>query len=167
MPRPQSRVNEPLDPLEKKILEDHSAFGEQSLARLLVGFFVPAYDYYNALANRASSAKRVLAETFEKVDAIITPVWPYPLPTIEESDLGANPDAAQMVLKSGHNTRPVNYLGFPAVNLPIGFDRNGLPTSVQLIGAPYTEEKLLRIARTVERELNFWSVQPRLSVFTK
>ena len=152
---------------EKKILEDHSAFGEQSLARLLVGFFVPAQDYYNALANRASSAKLVLAQTFEKVDAIITPVWPYPLPTIEESDLGANPDAAQMVLKSGHNTRPVNYLGFPAVNLPIGFDANGLPTSLQLIGAPYTEEKLLRIARTVERELNFWSVQPRLSVFTK
>ena len=82
---------------EKKILEDHSAFGEQSLARLLVGFFVPAQDYYNALANRASSAKRVLTETFEKVDAIITPVWPYPLPTIEESDLGANPDATQML----------------------------------------------------------------------
>ena len=152
---------------EKTILENHSAFGEQTLARLLAGFFVPAYDYYNALANRAISAKQVLAETFEKVDAVITPVWPYPLPTIEESDLGTNPDAAQMILQSGHNTRPVNYLGFPAVNLPIGFDTNGLPTSVQFIGAPFTEAKLLRIARTVERELNFWSVEPRLSVLTK
>ncbi|RTZ87807.1 MAG: Asp-tRNA(Asn)/Glu-tRNA(Gln) amidotransferase GatCAB subunit A, partial [SAR324 cluster bacterium] len=54
-----------------------------------------------------------------------------------------------------------------AVNLPIGFDTNGLPASVQFIGAPFTEAKLLRIARTVERELNFWSVEPRLSVLTK
>ncbi|MFT7496608.1 MAG: aspartyl-tRNA(Asn)/glutamyl-tRNA(Gln) amidotransferase subunit A, partial [Urechidicola sp.] len=61
------------------------------------------------------------------------------------------------------NTRPVNYLGFPAVNIPIGFDANGLPTSVQLIGAPFTEHKLLRIARTLEREINFWATRPKLS----
>jgi aspartyl-tRNA(Asn)/glutamyl-tRNA(Gln) amidotransferase subunit A len=152
---------------ERTILENHSAFGEQTLARLLVGFFIPARDYYNALANRASVAKRVLAETFEYVDTVITPVWPYPLPTIEESNVGANPEAAEMLLRSGHNTRAVNYLGFPAVNLPTGFDANGLPTSVQLIGAPYTEAKLLRIARALERELNFWSTRPRLSVLAK
>ena len=98
---------------------------------------------------------------------MITPVWPYPLPTIEESNVGANPEAAEMLLRSGHNTRAVNYLGFPAVNLPIGFDANGLPTSVQLIGAPYTEAKLLRIARALERELNFCSTRPRLSVLAK
>jgi aspartyl-tRNA(Asn)/glutamyl-tRNA(Gln) amidotransferase subunit A len=152
---------------ERTILKNHSDFGEQTLARLLVGFFVPAHDYYNALANRTSVVKRVLAETFECVDAVITPVWPYPLPTIEESDVGANPEAAAMVLRSGHNTRPVNYLGFPAVNLPTGFDANGLPASVQLIGAPYTEAKLLRIARALERELNFCSTRPRLSVAAK
>jgi len=152
---------------EKTILEKYSAYGEQTLARLLVGLFVPAHDYNNALAYRAILAKQVLAETFEKVDAVITPVWPYPIPTIEESDLGTNPDAANMILQSGHNTRPVNYLGFPAVNIPIGFDKNGLPASIQLIGAPFSEEKLLRIARTLERELNFWSVEPRLSALTK
>ena len=71
-----------------------------------------------------------------------------------------------MVLKSGHNTRPVNYLGFPAVNFPIGLDSNGLPISLQLIGAPFMEDKLLRIARKVESELNFWSAKPRFSVST-
>lgn len=147
----------------KRILENHKDFEEQTLARLLVGYFVPARDYYNALANRASVAKHVLAETFEKVDVMISPVWPYPIPTIEESDVGANPEAAAMVLRSGHSTRPVNYLGFPAVNLPIGFDANGLPASVQLVGAPYTEPKLLRIARALERELDFWSVRPGLA----
>ena len=143
-----------------RILEHHGDLEAQTLARLLVGCFVPANDYYKALANRACVARRILVNTFSRVDVVITPVWPYPLPTIAESDAGARPEAAAMVQRSGHNTRPVNYLGFPAVNLPIGFDANGLPVSVQLVGAPYTEPMLLRTARAIERELNFWSSRP-------
>ena len=149
---------------ERTILRHHKDFEKQSLSRLLVGSFIPARDYHNAIVNRAAMAKRILAETFRSVDAVITPVWPYSLPSIAESDLGAHPEAADMVLQSGRNTRPVNYLGFPAVTLPTGFDANHLPTSVQLIGAPYTERKLLRIARALERELDFWSVTPPLSI---
>jgi len=149
------------------ILENHRDFGEQSLARLLVGLFIPATDYNNALSNRGSFAKRILQDTFKKVDAVITPIWPYPLPTIETSDVGANPEAAAMALRSGGNTRPINYLGFPAVNIPTGFDPNGLPTSVQLIGAPFTESKLLTIARTLEREIDFWATAPNLATNTQ
>jgi aspartyl-tRNA(Asn)/glutamyl-tRNA(Gln) amidotransferase subunit A len=151
---------------EKTILEHHAEFGEQSLARILVGSYIPARDYHNALANRDKTAKRILAETFKRVDVVITPVWPYPLPTIAETDLGANPEAADLVFQSGHNVRPFNYLGFPAVTLPTGFDANGLPSSVQLIGAPYTEANLLRTARSLERELDFWSASPQLAATT-
>jgi len=151
---------------EETILENYASFGEQSLARLLVGSYIPARDYHNALANRSNTARRILAETFERVDVVMTPVWPYLLPTIAETDLGANPEAADLVFQSGHNVRPFNYLGFPAVTLPTGFDENGLPSSVQLIGAPYTEAKLLRMARALERELDFWSASPQLTVAT-
>lgn len=147
---------------ETTMLERPDTLAPQSLARLMVGAFVSARDYHNALANRAAAAKRVLAETFAKVDVLMTPVWPYLLPTIEASDLGGNPDAAAMVLRSGHNTRPVNYLGFPAVTVPTGLDANGLPMSVQLIGPPFSEPTLLRLARALERELDFWSARPRL-----
>ena len=142
---------------EGSIIEKHQDFGRQSLSRLLVGSFVQARDYQNALAYRGKMAQTILNDTFSKVDAVVTPIWPYLLPTIEDSDMGAKPGAADMVFRSGHNTRPVNYLGFPAVTLPIGLDRNGLPLSVQLIGAPFTESKLLKIARSLERELCFWS----------
>lgn len=142
---------------EAAIIEKHKDFGPQSLSRLLVGSFVQARDYQNALAYRGKLAQSILHDTFSQVDAVMTPIWPYLLPTIEDSDMGAKPGAADMVFRSGHNTRPVNYLGFPAVTLPIGLDRNGLPLSVQLIGAPFTESKLLKIARSLERELCFWS----------
>lgn len=148
---------------EQTILSDHERFGPQSLQRLLVGAFVSARDYHYALANREALARRVLSETFESVDIVVTPVWPYPLPTIAQSDVGARPEAADLVFRSGHNTRPVNYLGFPAINLPTGFDRNGLPTSLQLIGRPWSESLLLRAARALERELDFWSKRPDLS----
>jgi aspartyl-tRNA(Asn)/glutamyl-tRNA(Gln) amidotransferase subunit A len=148
---------------EKTILENHAGFEEQSLARLLVGSYIPARDYHNALANRSKTARRILEKTFKHVDVVITPVWPYPLPTIAATDLGAKPEAADMMFQSGHNVRPFNYLGFPAVTLPTGFDENGLPSSVQLIGAPYTETNLLRMARTLERELDFWSTSPQIT----
>ena len=151
---------------ERALLESHELFNAQSLARLLVGAFIPARDYHNALANREHTARRVLDETFHHVDVLVTPVWPYPLPTIADSDVGASPGAAAMVLRSGHNTRPANYLGFPAVTVPTGFDANGLPASVQLIGAPFSEACLLRVARALERELDFWSARPKLDTLT-
>lgn len=142
---------------EQAITKKHNEFGRQSLSRLVTGSFIPAIDYQNALITRGKMARDILNETFTQVDAVITPVWPYLLPTIIDSDLGATPGAADMVYRSGHNTRPANYLGFPAVTLPIGLDSNGLPLSIQLIGAPYTEAKLLRLARAIEREVGFWS----------
>ncbi len=152
---------------EQAILERHDLFNAQSLARLLVGAFIPARHYHNALANRGHAARQVLDETFRHVDVLVTPVWPYPLPTIADSDVGVRPGAAAMVLRSGHNTRPINYLGFPAVNIPTGFDANGLPMSVQLIGAPFSEARLLRVARALERELDFWSARPELDTLTE
>lgn len=143
----------------------HQDLSEQSLSRLLVGTLIPALDYQKALSLRGITAKRILDETFSCIDILITPVWPYAIPTIHDSNLGANPSAAEMVFRSGHNTRPINYLGFPAIALPIGLDSNGLPLSLQLVGAPYSERKLLRAARALERELEFWAHHsPQISV---
>src|SRR5690606_19803295 len=127
--------------------------------------FIPARDYCLALTSRAAAARRVLTETFSQVDVVVSPVWPYPLPTITASDVGASEGASAMVLRSGHNTRPVNYLGFPAVTVPTGLDAAGLPTSIQLIGRPWDEPTLLRAARALERELDFWSAQPNPAAF--
>ena len=74
----------------------------------------------------------------------LTPVWPFALPTIEQSDVGSNPEAAALVQKIGHNTRPVNFLGLPAICFPVGMDKNGLPVSAQLVGKPFSEALLIR-----------------------
>ena len=51
-------------------------------------------------------------------------------------------------------------MGLPAISIPTGFDPNGLPLSVQLIGKPFSEKLLLRAANALERQLSFWDIRP-------
>ena len=138
----------------------HPDLNAQTLMRILTGAFTRDADYTRLLACRADYIARTLPDLFDKVDMFLTPVWPFALPTIEQSDVGSNPEAAALVQKIGHNTRPVNFLGLPAICLPIGFDKNGLPISAQLVGKPFSEDLLLRAARAIEREYRFWDSRP-------
>ena len=102
---------------------------------------------------------------FREVDLLLTPMWPYRTPTIAESDLSGNPGFSDMVVASGHCSRPVNLLGFPAITVPFGRCSNGLPIGIQLIGRPFEEALLLRAARALEREYDLWSERPAVSVW--
>lgn len=140
-------------------------YGSQTLGRLMAGLFVPAEAYVRALEFRRRFARQVLDGVFQEVDLLLTPMWPYKLPTIAASDLKGNPDSADLVTASGHCSRPVNLLGFPAITVPVGRCSGGLPIGIQLIGRPFEEALLLRAARAVEREIDFWNEKPKLSVW--
>ena len=143
------------------LFEKHSLLNDQTLMRILAGVFTQKTDYEKLKEYRASFIVKILSEVFEKIDILITPVWPCLIPKIDESDIGANPEAAYLVKRIGHNTRPVNFMGLPAVCIPIGLDKNGLPMSIQLIGKPYSESVLLKLAHHLEREYDFWSQRPK------
>ena len=142
------------------VLEKHKLFIEQTLMRILAGAFTSNQEYKKLLRYRIQFIHEFLYKAFEEVDILIAPVWPCYIPTIKESDLGANSDAANLVRRIGHNTRPINYLGLPAISIPTGFDPNGLPLSVQLIGKPFSEKLLLRAAYALEKQLSFWDIRP-------
>ena len=148
---------------EQAVLDRPEMLNDQTLMRILTGWFTSDEEYRRLLAARADFIARTIDDLFDKVDMFMTPVWPFALPTIEDSDVGANPQAAPLMQRIGHNTRPVNFLGLPAVCLPVGFDSNGLPLSVQLVGKPFSEGLLLRAARAIERDYDFWSARPDLS----
>ena len=143
-----------------RLADIHADLNAQTLIRILTGAFTSTADYTRLLACRADYIARTLPDLFDKVDMFLTPVWPFALPSIEQSDVGSNPEAVALVQKIGHNTRPVNFLGLPAICLPIGFDKNGLPVSAHLVGKPFSEDLLLRAARAIEREYRFWDNRP-------
>lgn len=131
-------------------------YGRQTLGRLLPGLVHPARRYVEALSLRRQVIEELGAAVFERADVLHTPVWPIPIPTIEESDVASNPGFTEFITATGHCSRPVNYTGLPGVSVPAGFTGNGLPAAFQLIGRPFDEARLLRAARAYEREAD-WS----------
>jgi aspartyl-tRNA(Asn)/glutamyl-tRNA(Gln) amidotransferase subunit A len=59
-------------------------------------------------------------------------------------------------------TRPINYLGLPALSIPCGFTRGGLPVGMQLIGRSFDEATLLRVGAAFQRATDFHERLPKL-----
>ena len=142
------------------VTANHSAMNEQTVMRVVTGAFTTAEEKAKLARLRATMARQVIDQVFAEHDVLITPVWPFLLPTIADSDIGAKPEAAPLMQRIGHNTRPFNFLGLPVVVIPIGLDVHGLPLAVQLVGRPFGEARLFRVARALERHYAFWDQRP-------
>ena len=137
-------------------------YGRQTLGRLLPGLLHPAQRYLQALALRRQVIDELGEAVFARADILHTPVWPFPIPTIAESDVAANPGFTEFITATGHCSRPVNYAGLPAVSVPAGLTENGLPSAFQLVGRPFGEARLLSAARAYERETACTTPAPAL-----
>jgi aspartyl-tRNA(Asn)/glutamyl-tRNA(Gln) amidotransferase subunit A len=132
-------------------------YGEEVRQRIEAGAKVPAHRYLAAFDVR----KRLLSEfdtAFLDVDAIVAPTLPVPAPPIgaESVDIdGENINARAAIV--GHS-RPANFTGLPAISVPCGFTRAGLPVGLQLIGRAFDEITILRIAHSYERA-NDWGAR--------
>ena len=133
-------------------------YGRQTLGRLLPGLVAPATTYIDAVNLKQKLLGDFADAVFARADMLHTPVLTMPVPTIAESDLAANPGFSDYLVAFGHCSRPVNYLGLPALSVPAGFTANGLPTGFQLIGRLFDEARLFRAARAYERETG-WTEQ--------
>jgi aspartyl-tRNA(Asn)/glutamyl-tRNA(Gln) amidotransferase subunit A len=123
--------------------------------RLQAGFFIPAVDYIQALKLRGGFLREFVDAVFSKVDVLHTPVLPRAAPTIAETTTADGPSYLAMVVSLTRNTKVVNYLGLPAISVPCGFTASGLPISFQLIGRPFSEALLLRIAHRYQMETDW------------
>jgi aspartyl-tRNA(Asn)/glutamyl-tRNA(Gln) amidotransferase subunit A len=109
--------------------------------------------------------KRVRAEfdsALQDVDAIVAPTVPVPAPLIgaEEVDIDGERIGVRPALV-GMN-RPANFTGHPAISVPCGFTRDGLPIGLQLIGRSFDESTLLRIAYAYEQTHEWRTRHPRM-----
>ena len=145
-------------------MREHSAdYSEQVRNRLQAGFFISATDYIQALKARSQLLDEFMRDVFGKVDALHTPVLPMPVPTIAECMPSNGVAYLDMVVSLTRNTKVVNYLGLPAMSVPCGFSRNGLPIAFQLIGRPFAESQLLSIAHHYEAATTWHSMVPAIA----
>lgn len=137
-------------------------YGAQVRARLENGFAVPAVSYLEAMRWRGPALAAFL-EAIAGCDAVIAPATPTPAPTIAETDVGGGTGAEAMIQRMTRFTRPVNYLGLPAVSLPCGFTGSGLPVGMQVFARPFAEATLLRLGAAFQRETDFHTQLPEMS----
>jgi aspartyl-tRNA(Asn)/glutamyl-tRNA(Gln) amidotransferase subunit A len=135
-------------------------FGPEVKRRILLGTFALAAGYYEAYYGRAMRARAVLAEDFEhafrEVDVIVCPSIPTPAFRIGEK----TEDPLTMYL-SDIFTVPASLAGLPAISLPSGFSRDGLPLGLQILGPRLGEENVLAAAGGFEREIALGEEMPR------
>ncbi len=140
---------------------DHgSDYSEEVGKRLEAGYFIPATDYINALQYRGKALQEFTDAVFSKVDVLHTPVLPMPTPSLEATAYSDGPAYLKMVVALTRNTKVVNYLGLPALSVTCGFTPDGLPTSFQLIGRPFSEDLLLRLGHQYQLETDWHERMP-------
>jgi aspartyl-tRNA(Asn)/glutamyl-tRNA(Gln) amidotransferase subunit A len=138
--------------IHRKWLETRrDEYADQVRSRIEPGLFYPATRYCEALGMRASLTREFIGKALKNVDVLHLPAIPIPVPTIEETTRGNAADVARVIGVVGHCTRGINYLGLPALSVPAGFDRGGLPVAFQLVGRPFSEGTLLRAADAYQR----------------
>jgi aspartyl-tRNA(Asn)/glutamyl-tRNA(Gln) amidotransferase subunit A len=135
--------------LEKEIREAPEKIDAEVRGRIFSGIFIRASDYLNMLKVK-HLAVQMFGNALQKVDAIITPTLCAVPTDIEQRQIDFNGRKEPTTIFA-RLTGPANTLGFPAISVPGGSASNGLPVGIQLIGAPYDEKTLYRIAYAVEQ----------------
>jgi aspartyl-tRNA(Asn)/glutamyl-tRNA(Gln) amidotransferase subunit A len=131
---------------------NRTMFGDDVWALIEQGRMITAEEYINAQRLR-TLFRREFDALWQKIDILAAPSTPVTAPLLEEITVQIGAKEEDTRLASTRLTRPVNLIGEPALSLPCGKDSLGLPIGLQLIGAPFSEPKLLQIARMLELAL--------------
>ncbi len=139
--------------------QDYSRF---VFSRTEAGFHIPAPRYIEALSLRAPLLHRFVAEVLGEADALFLPSMPVPVPRIAAVDVSEGAEIARIIGAMAKLTRPFSYLGVPALSVPCGPDEAGLPVGFQLVGRPFAEGTLLRLAHHYQAVTNWHRTAPPL-----
>src|ERR1017187_4788474 len=125
----------------------------ETLRRIRSGANISAAEYIRRRQELGQERRRA-RDFFAEVDLLVTPTTPIPAPAI--ADLKKDPAAlrpAELALL--RNTRPFNVWGLPAISVPCGFTKGGLPIGLQIAGPHWREDLVLRLAHAYAQALNF------------
>src|SRR3990172_7655950 len=136
-------------------------FGPEVKRRIMLGTYALSAGYYDAYYLKAQKVRALIKKDFEDAfktcDAIITPTSPTTAFKIGEK----TQDPLQMYL-SDIFTISANLAGLPGLSVPCGFDSDGLPIGMQVIGKHFDETTVLRLAYAYEQSTEWHKRKPRM-----
>jgi aspartyl-tRNA(Asn)/glutamyl-tRNA(Gln) amidotransferase subunit A len=130
-------------------------------SRLEVGLRISAHDYLQAGRLRARLTREFVAEVFAEVDAVLAPAIPEPAPALAAVATGPVDEVVRGMGRFSRLTRPFNVLGLPVIALPCGASADGRPLGLQIVGRPFDESTVLRLAHAYEQATDWHLRRPR------
>ncbi len=138
-----------------------SQFGPEVKRRIMLGTYALSAGYYDAFYAQASKVRTLIKsdfkDAFEQVDVIAAPVTPTTAFAIGEH----RDDPLAMYLEDIF-TLPANLAGIPGIAFPVGFDAEGLPIGMQLMGPHFQEAALLQAAHAYQQVTGWHTTQPAI-----
>ena len=156
------RCEDPANLLDMYERTRGEGFGAEAKRRIILGTYVLSSGYYDAYYLKAQKVRTLIKNDFEQVfksgcDCILTPTSPTPAFKVGER----SSDPLSMYL-SDIFTISVNLAGVPALSMPCGFTKGGLPIGMQLIGNFFEEGKLFNAAYAYESNTDWHKRSPEL-----
>ena len=131
-------------------------FGPEVKRRIMLGTYALSSGYYDAYYKKAQQMRRVVTEDFVKafsqVDALISPTCPT-----TAFDLGSKTEDPLAMYLTDIATISANLAGIPAMSIPAGFDKDGMPIGLQIMTPQLTEKRLFNIAYKFEQECGVYT----------
>ena len=143
--------------LDKLYINTRTAgFGAEVRRRIMIGTYVLSAGYYDAYYIKAQKMRRLIHDdfvnAFKKCDVILTPTSPVTAFPIGDENMKNNP--INMYLNDVF-TVSVNLAGLPAISLPVGLSKDGLPYGMQVIGKAFDEGTVFSVADKIEADAKF------------
>jgi aspartyl-tRNA(Asn)/glutamyl-tRNA(Gln) amidotransferase subunit A len=113
----------------------------------------PFGDPRRGIANIETDRKTIAEQAFKNVDVLLLPTTTTTVPTVKAAV--TDPQAL-----SPENTAFANYYGLPAISVPCGFDSNGLPLGLQIVGKPWDEQTVLHLAHRFQEATEWGKKHP-------
>ena len=146
-------ATEMLTSLQDNFRAFRQPFGLDPLLNLTLAKEFKGSDYVKAQRIRAEYIRNV-KKIFESVDAIVSPSTACTAPAIQNDALANGESDLNTLTELMRYVPGPNLGGFPAISFPVGYDTKGLPVGMQMMGRPWEESFLLRMARTSEHFFN-------------
>ncbi len=136
-------------------------FGLEVKRRIMIGTYALSAGYYDAYYLKAQKVRTLIKKDFDKAFAKVD-ILACPTSSTTAFKVGEKTDDPLSMYLSDLMTIPVNLAGLPALSLPCGFDRQGLPIGIQLISNVLREDLLFEVAHVYEQSNNWYKLQPQL-----
>jgi len=151
------------DLIETYMISRDEGFGAEVKRRIMLGTYALSAGYYDAYYLKAQRVRALIKHDFDvafkRCDVIVTPTAPTAAFKLGEK----TQDPLEMYLSDIY-TISINLAGLPALSLPCGFDSEGMPIGLQIIGKHFDEATILRVAHHYEQSTEWHKRKPKLKI---